>query len=505
MKHIATYDVPAEFTLASIADERRSVRNRRSQFETPEHLATEIARVVKTMWVKGRHSKIIYLEPGIGKGILFQAIQREFGEESIKSALGIELDKRIAKSTGRQFSRKLKVLQGDFLGLEPNLGRGNRPTLLVANPPYTRFQRIPRRTRIRLIESISSQLGVKPSGLSPMYSFFILLADRWLSSNSLSAWLVPSEFTETHYGNVLRRYLTDKVNLVRVHVFNKTDLQFNDVMVSSALVIFEKRAPTNTKFTFSFGGGLLHPQSRYRVQARTIGELPKWNEITLRGGADFKGQELGDLFDIKRGIATGANEYFVLDSSKVASLEIPKQFLKPVLPRPSELSSDVVDANRDGSPRLVDPLFLLDCKEDPLSIKEKYPRFWAYLQQGESSGLLKRTLIRNRKPWYSQESRSPPLFLFSYIGRRSNNGGPLKIVYNKSNAIATNNYLLLYPKERLISLMRREKLPPGAVHYALKSIDRDEFCAKGREYGGGLMKLEPSELRTLHVRLEPSP
>ena len=43
---------------------------------------------------------------------------------------------------------------------------------------------------------------------------------------------------------------------------------------------------------------------------------------------------LGDLFDIKRGVATGANKFFILDEAQGVAEGIPEEFLIPILPSP---------------------------------------------------------------------------------------------------------------------------------------------------------------------------
>ena len=43
-------------------------------------------------------------------------------------------------------------------------------------------------------------------------------------------------------------------------------------------------------------------------------------------------ETLGDLFSIKRFIATGANNFFILPRLKAKALDIPERFQKPILP-----------------------------------------------------------------------------------------------------------------------------------------------------------------------------
>lgn len=89
---------------------------------------------------------------------------------------------------------------------------------------------------------------------------------------------------------------------------------------------------------------------------------------------------LGDIFAIKRGLATGANRFFVLDETAIRNWQVPRCFLKPILPGPRHLTSDVVGALPYGAPDVPPRLYLLDCNEPEDRLQEAWPRFYEYLQ-----------------------------------------------------------------------------------------------------------------------------
>ncbi|KKS75145.1 MAG: hypothetical protein UV49_C0035G0009, partial [candidate division WWE3 bacterium GW2011_GWA2_42_9] len=47
---------------------------------------------------------------------------------------------------------------------------------------------------------------------------------------------------------------------------------------------------------------------------------------------------ISDLFTIKRGIATGANGFFLLTPEQIGAWGLPEKFLRPVLPRQQRCS-----------------------------------------------------------------------------------------------------------------------------------------------------------------------
>jgi adenine-specific DNA-methyltransferase len=64
-------------------------------------------------------------------------------------------------------------------------------------------------------------------------------------------------------------------------------------------------------------------------------------------------------------------------------------------------------------------------------------------------------------------------------------------------ALASNLYLLLFPKGTSARGAARRCAAFPAVFQALRKIDTDAFIREGRVYGGGLYKMEPKELGRL--------
>lgn len=207
---------------------------------------------------------------------------------------------------------------------------------------------------------------------------------------------------------------------------------------------------------------------------------------------------MGDLFCVKRGIATGANKFFILDQDTVERYQIPMQFLRPILPGPRYLKETVINGDDNGFPIVDRASFLLDCDLPLDAVKEKHQGLWSYLQRGMDQGIADSYICSHRKLWYQQEYREPPLFLITYMGRSNNTEiSPFRFILNKSNAIATNVFLFLYP-----SAFLRKKLSENAARLEeLKDyfnlLNPAHMVENGRTYGGGLHKLEPKELLEL--------
>lgn len=476
-------------------------RNRLGQFATPNSLAVEIAGYSLQIW-GDRPGSVRFLDPSIGTASFYSAIRQIFPPPLIGSASGIEIDPPFAEAAIRLWGPMgLDVTAADFTRLDPP-PIGRRFNLILANPPYVRHHHLDPEEKRRLKGLVGRRVGIDISGLAGFYAYFMLLGDAWLEENGISIWLIPSEFMDVNYGAAIRSYLTDRVRLLHIHRFSPADVQFGDALVTSAVVVFEKSPPTEMHAArMSFGGPLRAPETSEFVPLSDLRTAKKWTNYPRRSPAttDEIGSAvtLGDLFSIRRGIATGSNEFFIIPREVAECMGLPRRFLRPILPSPRHLSATIIEADVDGYPTVGRPMSLLDCDRPESEVRRDYPTLWAYLEEGIKKGVDRGYLASRRTPWYAQERREPSPFVCTYMGRRRGERSPFRIMRNESQAVAANVYLMLYPK---FILKRELDANPGlysAVFEILRAIDPDRFIDEGRVYGGGLHKVEPKELARL--------
>jgi predicted RNA methylase len=466
-------------------------RNKWGQFATPSPLAVSLARYARALM---SNKPVRFLDPAIGTGSFFSALLDVCKPGEITEASGVELDPLFVDA-GRALweGHGLSIVHGDFTKLDAPVQGFN---LVLTNPPYVRHHHLSGEDKNRLKAQLAQSLQMSISGLAGLYCYFLLHAHDWMEDGGLAVWLIPSEFMDVNYGDTVRRYLSERVTLLRIHRFCPTDVQFTDALVSSAVVIFRKAAPPEGHTVrFSFGGPIEGPQHDAMIPLDVVRDSRKWTQFPATTAVrDRDVLNLGDLFAIKRGLATGDNGFFILTEDRANELKIPQAFLRPILPGPRHLTGDIVEALPSGGPDVSPRLFLLDCNETEEDIKTKWPRLYEYLQHGKAEKVDTAYLAMHRARWYSQEQRPPAPFLCTYMGRSRNGKHPFRFVWNRSQATAHNVYLMLYPKGPLLHALTADPALAGRVFEALQGITPAQLLSEGRVYGGGLHKVEPKEL-----------
>jgi adenine-specific DNA-methyltransferase len=476
-------------------------RNKLGQFATPNPLAVAIAATM--LGLRGdRAGPLRFLDPSIGSGSFYSALRQVSPPGRIGHASGIEIDPAFAEAASHLWGPLgLEVTVGDFTRLDPP-SPGLRADLILANPPYVRHHHLDRAEKRRLKDLVARRLGVEVSGLAGLYVHFLLLCDAWLEEGGLAAWLIPSEFMDVNYGSAIKDYLTGRVRLRQVHRFRPADMQFGDALVTSAVVVFEKVRPGEADLVLmSSGGPLESPDLGEQVPMADLRAARKWTnyprENARAGDILASTTTLGDLFTIRRGLATGSNEFFIMSRDEALRRGLPPRFLRPILPSPRYVKRPIIEGDEEGHPAVDRPLVLLDCDRPEAEVRRDHPALWAYLQEGVARGLREGYLTSRRSPWYTQERRDTPPFVCTYMGRHRDGRPPFRILWNRSRAVAANVYLLLYPRGALLRALEARPGLDQVVFGLLRDIRPAHFIDEGRVYGGGLHKMEPRELSAL--------
>jgi predicted RNA methylase len=478
------------------AETPRSERTRLGQFSTPPRIARDLMKYVSEC-VSPR-VKIRFLDPAFGTGSLYSALLWAFKESKIDCAVGYEVDLSIQeKSKGIWKNSPVIIYHKDFTSVQAPSELRKKANLIVCNPPYVRHQKMLLDEKVRLQEAAFESTGIRLNLRTGLYGHFMLLAHSWMAKNALAGWLVPGELMDTDYGRKIREYLLTSVHLFRIHRYDSFSRQIKGAMVSSIAVWFRNRRPSkNHRVSFTRGGTLANPKQSWSTPASELLALHKWPRFKHSVRISRRPTKaLSDYFIIKRGIATGANSFFILPFEKASKLGISMKFAMHILPKPSEIQEDTILTDKAGAPIVNQKMILVTCNLPEQTVRNEHPKLWEYLRIGIENRIDQRYLCSGRTPWYSQETRdSAPLLIPCLAAKNGGSRRKFRFILNHSKAIATNSYLMLYPKESLVSMLDSIDDFTKVLWEVLNSIPQSVLRNAGREYGGGLLKIEPKEL-----------
>jgi len=480
------------------------------KFETPRRIARFIVK-----WAIRKADDII-LEPCIGSGILFfEAIQQleqfHVSGEVFKNVYGVDIDSTAVESVieklGLDPSINSNIVCMDFLRATPNK---ELPLVdvVICNPPYTRHQHLDEDYKKEIAKAVEEKTGIELSRQSGIYVYFLIHASRFLKENGRMAFVLPTNFLDVNYGVAVKKFLADNFRIVAIVLFPKRRLLFPKVLTTTCIVLLEKEKDRKNVVRFFKFDSLVSSQDLLRTIKNpnltqkswaTVNEIcqtsldpgKKWNHYFDLDIEEAKGLvPLKVIAKVKRGIATGANDFFILSDEKVQKLEIEQRFLKPVLMKARDVafldfSSKDFQKLRENGKRVW--LVSSNLAKDKL----RGTNLLRYIKQGEMKDLHHRHLTSSRRIWYSSEKRVPPPIIFTYMSRNRP-----RFILNETGILVLNTFHCIYPEKKAIG----NRVELKALLAYLNSNKALSLLRKtGRIYSGGLLKVEPGELERFPV------
>jgi adenine-specific DNA-methyltransferase len=462
----------------SVADAKH--RREHGQFFTPFEVAAFMCR-----WALSAGSTTLY-DPAFGLGSFYFAAKKS--NSSIHFS-GNEVDAKILDffRSHNNGDNRLILKQQDYL-----LSWGQKHNAIVCNPPYMRFQKFLNRSEV--FSSFQQRLGYKLSGYTNIASAFLLKSIHELAPNGRLAYIMPLEFLNTGYGSFVKQRLIENGLLKAIITLEAEKDVFPDVTTTTGIILAVndlKKEPVcfYTVRNMTELDNLLALKPNRQIPQEELDPSEKWlkhfdaKSLKLDSSSLVSVRYYGAF---SRGIATGANEFFVLSSGKARELSIPRSLLIPCITKSAQIKTAVF-TNEDLR-KLEESdanVFLLNVNGEMSAAVAKY------LQYGEQLGYNQRYLTKVRNPWFKLERRTPASLLFGVFSRDS-----FKVIRNYSKAINLTCYHCFYP-----NLFGRPFVDRLFLYFQSQSA-RKILSLSLRRYGDSLDKFEPNDL---NEALAPSP
>ena len=508
-------------------------RKKLGQFRTPEHVAEAMAE-----WAI-RDGTDSVLDPGMGAGALtsamYKAKQRADGEQSIDEMYGVDLSQlsvvmattalKLVNGGGTPHFQTADFLdtvaEGETSRLVQNESGGvvqfQKVDAIVSNPPYSRHQEISQKDKARVNQIASANAAMEFDLRSPMYLYFIVHAAQFLDNGGRMAVITSSEWLETHYGKKLRAFLLNNFAVRGMIVYNPEVEVFDGPMTTACISLLERKDSGAGDCTTSFLRLSEWPGLQTVLEAvdgevsvgKTeygyLNRLPQTELLPKRDWTDYLSPEsveelpeltpFHELADIKRGIATGNNDFFCLSEAEAEEREISEEYRVKLIRRTNGLAYDLRNEDWEEWRDDGDEVWLLYCHDEEDELIERHdigdPAVVKYLDEGEEQGANEGYLVEKRNPWYRVEKRDPPPTLVTYMSKSG-----FRFIRNQAGVVSLNNlHNISFPEDTEYNPKELNAL----LAYLNSDIVNKIVERSGREYGGGLHKIEPGELEHIPV------
>jgi hypothetical protein len=360
---------------------------------------------------------------------------------------------------------------------------------IIGNPPYTRQEDIGAMqgkvlktiTKPGIQELIKAECGFEPSQRTSIYAYFFYHASVFLKDRGYLAFICQNSWLDTDYGIDMQRYLMRNYEIIAV-MDSEVERFFPSAAVNTTIVILRKqrdeveRNKNSVKFIY-FTSTLATAIKNYKgvdklntsirrtnknetndffnlntINQLTLSNSTKWGQylkapqvyfdIIQKGGEKFT--TLGKLANVKFGIKTGNNDFFILkdltdkssekllkaamnNSSGIETIKnlrqanlrlvengnnelwlIEEQFLLPMLTSPKDVNTYDVQQSQLHYKFLTTDL-------EKKELRKQFPYIFEYIKHGEKMNIHHGSSVSSRKVWYDAGERQLPAMSFSYM------------------------------------------------------------------------------------------
>jgi len=441
------------------------------------------------------------MDPACGDGRFLRAAARHGAVRLV----GCDVDASALRATAQGLSGvtpAVELLQDDFFAIPPDAA--HRADLIDGNPPFIRYQKFPEQSRRRALES-ALRLGVRLTRLTSTWAPFLLHAAQFLRPGGAMAVVVPAEIAQTNYGVPTLQALCRRFATVRLLAFarnffpeaqTETYLLLADgygAQPTASVQLFPMSGVEDLAAWESGGSGAvagtrveLSSASRFSFAKAflTPDEIDTWHRVAALDEI----RQLTDLGVIANGYVSGANDFFHCCYADAVRLGLPVAWLLPTAKNANSLrgleftAQDVRELEDQAHPHhLISPP-----ADDLFNLRRS--ELHKLVADGEALGIHTRFKCRTRTPWWRVPGiHVPDVFLPYMIGR-----APTSSV-NLARATYSNT---------LHGLRLHEGYDPRGVALGLHStLSLLSMELEGRSYGGGVLKLEPSEVNRVQLVL----
>lgn len=378
---------------------------------------------------------------------------------------------------------------------------------IIGNPPYTRqedigaMQGTVKKGAIQLL--VKNECSFEPSQRTSIYSYFFYHAGAFLKNRGYMAFICQNSWLDTDYGIDMQRYLLRNYEIIAI-IDSEVERFFPSASVNTTIVIIRKQSDESIRnanqvnfiyLTAPLADAIKHYKGvnnlssliieqnkknnffrKNSIHQETLTKFTKWGQFLKAPQVYFDIIEranqkfilLNEIADVKFGIKTGADDFFIV---KDKSTSITDSMFSTVINNKNNFNLKQLRLNRlkvilNGYNELflIEDRFVIPCLSSPkdtkrynlsleelpncvllINLKEEdlknnFPYAFQYIKHGIRKKIHEVASCSSRNLWYSFYTKEAPDISFnsiindfgkSYLGKVYPKADGLKSIYVK--------------------------------------------------------------------------
>lgn len=384
-----------------------------------------------------------------------------------------------------------RYLKKDFLTVQPSDFLRQEFDAVIGNPPYISHHNMPPHLKDSIQAWRTANKDLPINGRASLWAYFVMHALSFLKPGGRMAWVLPGSFLQANYGAALQKNLLSRFGHVAAISIGERVFLTEGTEERTVVLLGTEFGQSTEEIIFRHCHSLVELEEELKNGANLTYPAhsilhPSANPDTfLKIAARDDVVELGSLGQIRIGTVTGANSFFIISQSKAKELGLDESYLTPILSKFGHIKGTQVTAEDLSKWQHKDKkclLFQAAGKELSESAKQYIDTFPEEKRSSNST-------FSRRQDWLAAEDGRIPDAFFSYMSH----SGP-KIALNNARLNCTNSIHRIYFSNEIEDHIRKLVVISLCTSFSQLSAEKE-----GRNYGSGVLKIEPSEAKKIKL------
>jgi adenine-specific DNA-methyltransferase len=390
-----------------------------------------------------------------------------------------------------------RFILADFLEVNPQCFSVQKFDAVLGNPPYISHHNMAVTQKYNA-HAIVRETGVKLSAKASLWAYFLIHGISFVKDGGRMAWVLPGSFLNTGYGKDVHDVLIKNFEIVSAVVLNERIFLSEGAEERSIIVLCENKGTKSAHdITVHYADSIVALEecitsSTLRSTRNNFSGRVAYNLMSCEAKQVLDSLfmhsdmcDFGGLADIRIGIVTGDNGFFIVNKEDARKRCLTAAMLKPIVIKYrmiSGLSFTQDDIDYEISTGVKCLLV------DTTKMRNNSSSLIEYLKTYPAEKFNANRTFAKRRIWHRADDGKTPDAFMSYM----QHNGP-RIALNTAGTTSTNTVHRVYFKN-----ISKQKQKMAAISF-VSTLTQISAEIEGRSYGSGVLKQEPSEARKVKI------